>query len=79
MMEKDRQRYSFLARLMWIPLFQAPIAYAAPKVLGLAALLGIPTSFLVGKKGGITAALIGYLLGCWLVSFGYKQHPADQD
>jgi hypothetical protein len=72
MKETRRTGYSLFGRLMWLPLLTAPISKTAPKVLFVTLLLAAVATVVGGKAAAVKGTLIGWIIGCWIVSLTYK-------
>jgi hypothetical protein len=70
-MPPEQPSYSTCGRLLWLPLFSAPLAYTAPRILLPASIFGIFVGVLGGKEAGVKAAIAVWILASWIVSFTY--------
>lgn len=71
--ENRKKGYSLLERLIWLPLLTAPVSKTFPKVLLLTMICAGGAAMIVGKSAIVKGALIGWIVGCWLVSLTYKE------
>ena len=73
MSETKKREHSLFERLMWLPLFTAPVSKTFPKIILLTLACGGAAAAIVGKSAIVKGALIGWIVGCWLVSLTYKE------
>ncbi len=71
--ETKKQHYSLFGPLMWLPLLTAPIRKTFLKVFAITAICTTLSMALGGRPTILRGILIGWVIGCWIVSLTYRE------